>query len=203
MYISYVHDRKKLGFSCIKDVRAAKQISDLKNFLKRTRGVSVAYIIKKGKQISILIFSKEVLVGLLIFVQSIFVNIDPDVSRPSSLSSKVYQSCVSKSNNLGFLTSPSQILDSILKLRGGSDELNVEEQERLVKSIVAKTPQSSDKEISINKFLEKILKLIDPVISDPRFWRLISESQKPIKSELSVSSEVRSTDILAPSENGK
>ena len=145
MYIAYVHDRKKLGFSCIKDVRAAKQISDFKNFLKRTRRVSVAYIFKKGKQISILIFSKEVLVAVLIFVQSIYVNIDPDVYRPSSSSSKVYQSCVSKSNNLGFLTSPSQILDFILKLRGGSDELNVEEQERLVKSIVAKTNQSSYK----------------------------------------------------------
>ena len=123
--------------------------------------------------------------------------------RPSSSSSKVYQSCVSKSNNLGFLTSPSQILDFILKLRGGFDELNVEEQERLVKSILAKDPQSSEKEISINKFIKKILKLIDPIISDQRFWRLISESQKPIKSELSVASEVRSTDILAPSENGK
>jgi hypothetical protein len=79
MYVGYLQDRKKLGFSCIKDVRAAKQISNLKNFIKRTRGVSVAYIVKKGKQIFILIFSKEVLVALLIFVKSISVNIDPDV----------------------------------------------------------------------------------------------------------------------------
>jgi hypothetical protein len=41
MYIYYVHDRKKLGFSCIEDGRAAKQISDFKNFLKKTRGISV------------------------------------------------------------------------------------------------------------------------------------------------------------------
>ena len=99
--------------------------------------------------------------------------------------------------------SPSPILDSILKLKGGNDDLNEKKMEKLVKSIVAKTDQSSDKEISINKFLKKILKLIDPVISDQRFWRIISESQKPIKSELSDSSEVRSTDILAPSENVK
>jgi hypothetical protein len=71
--------------------------------------------------------------------------------------------------------------------------------EKLVKSVVVKTDQSSYKEISINKFLKKILKLIDPVISDQRFWRVIIESRKLIKSELSVSSEVRSTDILDPS----
>ena len=102
MYIGYIDDRKKLGFSCIKDVRSAKQISDFKNFLKRNGGVSVTYIVKKGKQISILIFSKEVLVAVLIFVQSISVNIDLDVYRPSSSLSKVYQ-CVLLINNHYFL----------------------------------------------------------------------------------------------------
>jgi hypothetical protein len=97
--------------------------------------------------------------------------------------------------------SPSPILDSILKLNGGSDDLNGKEMEKLVKSVVAKTDQSLDKEISINKFLEKILKLIDPVIPDQRFWRLISELEKPIKSELSGPSDVRSTDILGPAQN--
>jgi hypothetical protein len=134
-------------------------------------------------------------------------NVDPDVYRPSSSSSEVYQCCISESNNLEFKESlksfkfPSPILDSILKLNGGSDDLNEKEMEKLVKNIVAKTPQSSDKEISINKFLEKILKLIDPVISDQRFWRLISELEKPIKSKLSGPSEVRSTDILGPAQN--
>jgi len=203
MYIGYLNDRKGLGFSCIKDIRAAKLILNLKKFLKRTKRVSVAYLIEKGKQVCILIFSKEVLVAVFIFLKSSYIEPNVEPPPPSFILSEVYQSCVSKSNNLRFLTSPSQILDSILKLRGGFDELNDEEQEKLVKSIIAKTPQSLNKEISINKFLEKILKLIDPVISDQRFWRLISELQKTIKSELSVSSEVRSTDILAPSENAK
>ena len=109
------------------------------------------------------------MVAVFIFVQSIQVNIDPDLYHPSFSSSEVYQSCVIKSDNLGFLTSSSQIPDSILKLRGGSDELNIEEQERLVKSILSKAPESSSQEISINKFLKKILKLIDRVISDQRF----------------------------------
>ena len=86
MYIGYVHDRKKLGFSCIEDVRAAKQISDFKNFLKRTRRVSVAYIVKKSKQISILIFSKEVLVAIAIVWNS--GSIEPHVNCSSSLSSQ-------------------------------------------------------------------------------------------------------------------
>lgn len=100
-----------------------------------------------------------------------------------------------------FLNYPPRISDFILKLKGGSDELSDEEQEKLVKSILAKAPESSYTEISINKFLKKILKLIDPVISDQRFWRLVGESPKPIKSELSGPIEVRSTDILGPAQN--
>jgi len=42
--------------------------------------------------------------------------------------------------------------------------LTNEEQERLVKSILAKAPESNYTEISINKFLKFFLKLIDPVI---------------------------------------
>ena len=73
-----------------------------------------------------------------------------------------------------------------------------EEQERLVKSILAKAPQTDSSEISIDKFLKKILKLIDSVISDQRFWRILNEFGKPIKSELPGPSEVVSTDILGP-----
>jgi hypothetical protein len=197
MYIGYLRDRQELGFSCIKDIHAVKQLSDFKSTLKNP----VTWIIRKSKQTVILIFSKEVLVAVFIFLKSSY--IEPNVDHPSFVSSEVYESCVIKSDNLKFLTSPPQISDFILKLKGGSDEFTIEEQEKLVKSILAKAPQSSYQEISINKFLGKILKLIDPVISDQRFWRIISESQKPIKSELSDASEVRSTDILAPSENGK
>lgn len=83
MYVGYLQDRKKLGFTYMKDVHAANQISDLKNFIKRTTEILVAYIIKKGKQLFIIIFSKEVLVPILIFVNSSSVNVDPDVYRPS------------------------------------------------------------------------------------------------------------------------
>jgi hypothetical protein len=46
-------------------------------------------LVPKRKQICIRIVSKEVLVALLIFVKSISVTIDPDVSRPSFSSAKV------------------------------------------------------------------------------------------------------------------
>ena len=189
MYINYINDRQELGFSCIKDINAIKQFkSTLKN--------PVTWIIRKGKQTVILLFSKEVLVGVFIFFKSSY--IEPNVDPPSFTSSEVYQSCVIKSDNLRFLNSPPSISDFILKLKGGFDELTDEEQERLVKSILAKAPESDSSEISINKSLKKILKLIDSVISDQRFWRTLSEFGKPIKSELPGPSQFRSTDILGP-----
>jgi len=53
-----------------------------------------------------------------------------------------------------------------LKLNGGYNDLNETEIEKLIESIVGKSPQSSPKEMSINKCLKKIFKLISPVISD-------------------------------------
>lgn len=54
-----------------------------------------------------------------------------------------------------------------------------EEQEKLVKSVLAKAPESDYSEISINKILKKVVNLIDPVISDQRFWRILAELEKP------------------------
>ena len=72
-------------------------------------------------------------------------------------------------------------------------------------SILAKVPQSSYRETSINKWFKRVFKYfnkyfkyIEPVISDQRFWRILRESTKP---ELFISSQVRSPDILDPYEN--
>ena len=78
-----------------------------------------------------------------------------------------------------FLNSTQRRSDFILKLKGGSDELNNEQQERLVKSILARTPESDLNEISINKLLKKLLEIIDPVISDQRFWKILTELERP------------------------
>ena len=100
-----------------------------------------------------------------------------------------------------FLNYPPRISDFILKLKGGSDELTNEEQERLVKSILAKAPESNYTEISINKFLKKILKLIDPVISNEKLWRILRELEKPLKPQLSDGNPISSTDILGTAQN--
>nr|YP_010448043.1 hypothetical protein NRL27_pgp008 [Nitzschia dubiiformis]UTQ75524.1 hypothetical protein [Nitzschia dubiiformis] len=195
MYIGYLNDRKELGFSCIKDINAIKQLSNLKSTLKNP----LTWIIKKGKQTVILIFSKEVLVAVFILLKSSY--IEPNFDPPSFTSSEVYQSCVIKSDNLSFLNYPPRISDFLLKLKGGFDELTNEEQERLVKSILDKAPESDYSEISINKFLKKILKLIDPVISNEKLWRIFSELEKPLKPQLSDGNPISSIDILGTAQN--
>nr|UVG41922.1 hypothetical protein [Navicula tsukamotoi] len=189
MYINYVSDRQKLGFSCIKDINAIKQ-------LKITLKNQVIWIIRKGKQIVILLFSEETLVAAIIFLKSI--SVEPNVDSTSFILPKVYQSCVTKSDDLIFLNSPPRI---VLKLKGGSDELSNNQQEKLVKSILAKAQESDYKEISINKFLKKILKLIDPVISNQKLWRILRELEKPLKPQLYDENPISSTDILDTAQN--
>lgn len=169
MYISYINDRQKLGFSCLKDIESAKKINI------------------KGKQIFVIIFSTSVAIFIFFRSSSMYIERYQDFR-----SNEVHSSRVIKSDNLRFLNSPPGISDFILKLKGGSDE----EQERLIKSILAKTEQSDLDEISINKFLKRFLEIIDPVISDQRSWRILNEFGKPIKSELLDLSEVQSTNIL-------
>ena len=80
MYVGYLNDRKKLGFSHIENPNAIKELSDF-----------VTWIRRKGKQIVILIFSKETLVGVLIILQSSYIsNLEPNVDPPSFLSPEVY-----------------------------------------------------------------------------------------------------------------
>lgn len=136
MYIGYLNDREELKFRSINDINAAKRIVNLKKFLKKTKRGSVSYLIKKGKQVCILIFSKEVLVAVFSFFEPIEIQIN--VHPPLCISSEVYKFCVIKSNNLRFLNSLGQISDFILKLKRGSDELTNEEQEKFAKNILAK-----------------------------------------------------------------
>lgn len=65
MYIGYLHehDRQELGFNCLKDIHTIKQLSNLKS----TRAIR---ILKKGKQTLVLLFSKEALIAVLIFIKS-------------------------------------------------------------------------------------------------------------------------------------
>lgn len=136
MWIGYLKDRQQLGFSCIKDIDSVEQLLDFTSTLKN----SLTYIAQKSNKTFIFIFSKEMIVAIFIFLGSSYIELDVDYRSFSS--SQVCQSCVIKSDTSGFLTSPSKIQDYILKTRGGYDEFTSEEQERLLKSILAKTPES-------------------------------------------------------------
>ena len=58
---------------------------------------------------------------------------------------------------------------------------------KLAKSIISKTPESDIDDISINKHLKKLLKMIDQIISNQKLWRIASEFERPFKPKLSVS----------------
>ena len=81
-----------------------------------------------------------------------------------------------------------------------------EEQERLVKSILGKVSESNYQETSPNKFLKRVWNLIDPVISNQRLWRVLSELEKPWKPELSdgnhISSRAQTVENKEPKSKG-
>ncbi len=206
MYIGYLNDRKQLGFSCIKDLKAGKSISNLKNVLKRTKGTSATFIVKKGKKITILIFSKEVLVGILIFLNAISMSIDSGIYYPSY---NGYQSCINRYiyNNPKLnenFRHYSPMLDYILMLKGGENKLTEKDQQKLINSILSKTQESDLNEISLNKRFQRvrenaypvIVKCIEKLLSDQRILKILRELQKPISSKLAGMPKLKSTDIL-------
>jgi hypothetical protein len=56
--------------------------------------------------------------------------------------------------------------------------LTDEKQEKLINSLLAKVPQNFYQETSINKLFKRVLKIFELVISDQKFWRILSESKK-------------------------
>lgn len=206
MYIGYLNDRKQLGFSCIKDLEAGKSISNLKNVLKRTKGTSATFIVKKGRKITILIFSKEVLVGILIFLKVISMSIDSGMYYPSY---NDYQSCINSyiynnpKLNENFRHS-SPMLDYILTLKGGENKLTEKEQQRLINSILSKTQEYDLNEIGLKKRFQQlkenvypiILNCIEKLFSDQRIVKILRELQKPMTSKLDGINKLKSTDIF-------
>ena len=83
------------------------------------------------------------------------------------------------------------VQEYILRIKGGSnsdsndDLVELEKMEQLRSSIISKTSQSLRKKSSINKILKRVLKMIDPVISSPKFWKIVQRLETPLKSELS------------------
>jgi hypothetical protein len=71
MYVNY-----SIGFGSLRDIEAAQQVS----WLLSTLGIQVIWMLKKGKQTFILIFSKEFVVAVIILLNSQTRSIDEDTS---------------------------------------------------------------------------------------------------------------------------
>ena len=129
MYPSYLSDRKELGFKCLKDMEVIRQLSDLENILKNPGTI----ILKQSNKTFVMIFSKEILVAVFIFFNC---NSLPQPAHCSTFSSsETSQYCLSKVKTSRFLNSYSKIPNFILKLQGGSNDADFEEQEKIFKTL--------------------------------------------------------------------
>jgi hypothetical protein len=112
---------------------------------------------------------------------------------------------VMKSNNVKLIDSPDQISDFILKFRGGSEEFSEQKLEeivrsipsddKLIKSILSKIPDSNHSIISINKILKKIVKVIDPVVTNLRLWQVLGY-QKSITVNVNAPQQTQSSILV-------
>lgn len=67
--------------------------------------------------------------------------------------------------------------------------------DKLQKNLVSKSVENSK---SFNKIVIGIIDKMEPIIGNQKFWRLLTEQQKAVKSELSISVKSSSKDILNP-----
>ena len=72
--------------------------------------------------------------------------------------------------------------------------------EKLQKSVVSKSVKDSRSfsDQSFNKMVLRFLNKLEPIIGNPKFYRLLAETNKPVKSELSVSIEAPSKADMDP-----
>ena len=173
MHVGYLNNRMQLGFTCEKDIDAVRQLSNLTNTLK----IPLIYISDKSNKIFIFTFSKNTIAAIFILLKCN--SIGTSLNHRAFLSSEVHQSCLIKSDSPELLIGCSKIQDYLLKSRAGAYELIDDEQKKLAKSIVSKLPGNSHSEISINKLFGKILRAVDPLISNQKFWKVLAELEKP------------------------
>ena len=192
MHLHYLQTRQELGFNCLKDIHAIKQLVDLKNIL----GIPLVWIVTKGKKTFILIFSKEFLVALLIFTEPISISDNIQEYIADSEFSQPVVCQISKSNTFYSTYSNSTILNSIMELKGGSDDLPLKNDNKLIKSILSKVSKTSSQEISLNKFLTKVAYQIEPIVTNQKLWRILSELEKPVKS--ATWNNIQSTNVVRP-----
>ncbi len=214
MYLGYIKDRQDLGFMCLKDIEDGKQIT----LILKT---GVIYI-----SITILINSSLFMSDLELINQSY--SDKPSHERIISSISNQKLNTLKDYHNRGLNVQTGNVKDDISSkhlihlingLRGGVgnlpentdqnlDKINETLKEsvrfdKLQKNLASKSVEDSKSftEKSFNKIVIGIIGIIDkmePIIGNPKFLRLLTETQKPVKSELSISVQSSSKDIMDP-----
>ena len=114
--------------------------------------------------------NRELLIG--IFLLSSKPNITMAVNNQASISRM-------DNSDLTMLQNSNSIINLISKVRGGSNNLEKNEQDPLIRSIIEKSPQSNYSDISINKIFKQLVHKLDPIICDHRFLTILNECTKP------------------------
>ena len=214
MYLGYIKDRQDLGFMCLKDIEDGKQIT----LILKT---GVIYI-----TITILINSSLFMSDLELINQSY--SDKPSHERIISSISNQKLNTLKDYHNRGLNVQTGNVKDDISSkhlihlingLRGGVGNLpentdqNLEKInetlkesvrfDKLQKNLASKSVEDSKSftDKSFNKIVIGIIGIIDkmePIIGNPKFLRLLTETQKPVKSELSISVQSSSKDIMDP-----
>lgn len=208
MYIGYIKDRQDLGFMCLKDIEDQKQIT---------------LILKKGiLYISITIFinSSLFMSDLELISQSYSDKPSHEIIISSILNQKL--NTLKDYHNRGLNVQIENVTDDISSkhlingLRGGANNLpdntdqnlvqinetlkELGKSDKLQKNVTSKSVEYSRTftDSSFNKIFIEIIDKIAPIVGNPKLLRVFVETQNPIKSELSISVQSSSKDIMGP-----
>jgi hypothetical protein len=212
MYIGYIKNRQDLGFTCLKDIEDWKQIT---------------LILKTGviyTTITIFINSSLFMSNLELTNQSYSDKSSHERIIFSISNQKL--NTLKDYNNRGLNVQTGNVKEVILvedeisskhlinEFRGGnltedtdqnSEKINESSKEsvrldKLQKNLVSKSVKDSKSftDNSFNKIVIGIFDKMEPIIGNPKFLRILAETQKPIKSELSISVQSSSKDSIDP-----
>lgn len=217
MWIGYIKDRQDLGFMCLKDIEDDKQIT----LILKTGVIYITITILIN---SSLFMSNLELINQSYSEKSSHERIERIISSISNQKLNTLKDYHNRGLNVqtGNIKEVILVKDEISSkhlingLRGGMDNLpenpdqNLEKIneslkesvrfDKLQKNITSKSVEDSKSftDKSFNKIVIGIIDKMEPIIGNPKFLRLLMETQKPVESELSISVKSSSKDIMDP-----
>lgn len=207
MYIGYIKDRQCLGFTCLKDIEDQKRIT----LILKTQVIYISFTILIN---SSLFMSDQGLSNQSYSDKSSHERIISSISNQKLNTLKDYPNLGLNVENVNVKYNNVSSIHLITKLRAGGNTLpensdqsleKVNESLResfrlnkLEKNLASKSGDNSKSflDSSLNKIVIGILEKMEPIIGNPRFWRILSETQKPVKSELPILVQSSSKDSM-------